>query len=276
VKLALCNEVLQPMPFARQCEYAAQLGYDGLEVAPFTLGEPPDFLDAAARVAARRAAADAGVRIYGMHWLLVVPRGLSITSPDGAVRTRTVDMMRRVIDLCADLGGQYLVHGSPAQRMIPDGDTYSIALMRATECWSKAAAIAQAAGVTYCIEALAGAETDFVNTIAEAVEIVDRIGSPALKTMLDVCAATQGESEPVPALLDRWLPSGHIAHVQVNDRNRRGPGEGDVKFAPILAALKRNGYRGVIAVEPFHYVPDGPASAARAAGYLRGLLEALA
>ncbi len=275
MKLALCNEVLQPMPFARQCEYAAQLGYDGLEVAPFTLGEPPEFLDAAARVAARRAAADAGVRIYGLHWLLVVPRGLSITSPDGSVRTRTIDMMRRAIDLCADLGGQYLVHGSPAQRMIPPGDTYAIALMRALECWSKAAAVAQTAGVTYCVEALSRAETDFVNTIAEAAAIVDQIGSPALKTMIDVCAASQGETEPIATLIDRWLPSGHIAHVQVNDRNRRGPGEGDVKFAPILAALKRNGYRGVVAVEPFHYVPDGPASAARAAGYLRGLLEAL-
>ena len=36
-RLALCNEVLQPMPFAQQCAVAAALGYDGLEVAPFTL-----------------------------------------------------------------------------------------------------------------------------------------------------------------------------------------------------------------------------------------------
>jgi D-psicose/D-tagatose/L-ribulose 3-epimerase len=275
VKLALCNEVLQPMPFARQCEYAAQLGYDGLEVAPFTLGEPPEFLDTAARVAVRRAAADAGVRIYGLHWLLVVPRGLSITSPDAGVRTQTIDMIRRAIDLCADLGGAYLVHGSPAQRMIPPGDTYAIALTRAMECWTAAAAAARAAGVTYCIEALARAETDFVNTIAEAAAIVDSIGQPSLKTMLDCCAASQSETEPIPALLDRWMPSGHIAHVQVNDRNRRGPGEGDVAFAPILAALRRNGYDGVVAVEPFHYVPDGPACAARAAGYLRGILQSL-
>ena len=37
MKIALCNEVLQPLPFAQQCALAADLGYDGLEVAPFTL-----------------------------------------------------------------------------------------------------------------------------------------------------------------------------------------------------------------------------------------------
>jgi sugar phosphate isomerase/epimerase len=93
--------------------------------------------------------------------------------------------------------------------------------------------------------------------------------------MIDCSAASRTEADPIPALIDRWLPTGRVAHVQVNDANRRGPGEGEVKFAPILAALKRNGYDAVAAVEPFKYVPDGPATAARAAGYLRGILEAL-
>ena len=75
---------------------------------------------------------------------------------------------------------------------------------------------------------------------------------------------------------DRWLPTGLIAHVQVNDPNRRGPGQGEMKFAPILSALKRQNYAGTIAVEPFDYWPDGPGVTAFSAGYLRGLLEALA
>jgi D-psicose/D-tagatose/L-ribulose 3-epimerase len=71
------------------------------------------------------------------------------------------------------------------------------------------------------------------------------------------------------------VPQGLIAHVQVNDRNRRGPGQGEQTFAPLFAALKRTGYAGDVAVEPFDYVPDGPSAAARAIGYLRGILEAL-
>jgi sugar phosphate isomerase/epimerase len=94
--------------------------------------------------------------------------------------------------------------------------------------------------------------------------------------MIDCSAAGLTEAESVPSLIDRWLPTGLIAHLQANDPNRRGPGQGEMKFAAILAALKRQHYAGTIAVEPFDYVPDGPGVAAFSVGYLRGLAEALA
>jgi D-psicose/D-tagatose/L-ribulose 3-epimerase len=78
----------------------------------------------------------------------------------------------------------------------------------------------------------------------------------------------------------RWMPTGHVAHVQVNDPNRRGPGQGDLQFAPILQAIlamqAAGHYRGIVAAEPFVYVPDGPGCAARAIGYLKGVVEAIA
>jgi sugar phosphate isomerase/epimerase len=275
MRIALCNEVLQPMPFAQQCAWAAAVGYDGLEVAPFTLSDEPHLMIAQERAAIRRAAADAGVAITGLHWLLLTPKGLSITSPDDAVRARTVEVMRRLVDFCADVGGKVLVHGSPGQRAIPAGETRDTAIARARDAFARVADDAQRAGVVYCIEPLATTETPVINTIAEAAAIVDAIGSPALRTMVDCAAAGRMEEGPLAAVLDRWLPTGRIAHIQLNDPNRRGPGEGELKFAPILAALTRNGYDGVVAVEPFKYVPDGQASAARSLGYLRGILEAL-
>ena len=114
-----------------------------------------------------------------------------------------------------------------------------------------------------------------VNTIAEAAEIVVEVGSHALKTMLDCSAAGQTEALGVPELIDLWMPRGVLGHVQVNDPNRRAPGQGEMRFAPVFAALQRNGYDGVVAVEPFDYVPDGPGCAAFAAGYLRGVRESL-
>lgn len=275
MKLALCNEVLQPMPFAEQCAFARVLGYEGLELAPFTISDTPDQLTSTQIAQTRRAASDAGIAIVGLHWLLVKPVGLSITSADPALRSRTVDVMRRLIDLCAELGGAYLVHGSPAQRRTPQGETHSAALARATECWAQAAEHARAAGVVYCIEPLSSDQTDVINTVAQAAAIVDQLGNPALRTMLDTSSAALSDTESPAALVDRWLPSGHIAHVQLNDRNRRGPGEGEDRFAPVLAALKRHRYSGVIAMEPFVYEPDGRACAARAIGYVQGLLEVI-
>ncbi len=274
MRIALCNEVLQPLPFERQCAYAAALGYDGLELAPFTLAEDPATLtDAQARGFAR-IAADHGLAITGLHWLLVAPPGLSIVSADAAVRARTAQWMCRLVELCAAMGARVLVHGSPRQRAVPAGDSAAAALARAQECFARAAQAAQAAGVVYCVEPLARAETDLINTVEQAVQLVDAIGSPALRTMIDCSAAGCSEEEDVPALIRRWWPTGRLAHLQLNDPNRRGPGQGTMAFAPIVAALRAVGYDGVLAVEPFDYLPDGPACAARAIGYLRGLLEA--
>lgn len=275
MRLSLCNEVLDPMPFAQQCEFAAKVGYDGLEVAPYTLSDEPHRMGAADVAAARRAAGDAGIVVTGLHWLLVKPAGLSISTPDDAVRGRTLDLMLALVDLCAELGGRYLVHGSPVQRRIEPGDTREAALARAQACWAAAGERASKAGVVYCVEPLNAAMTPLVNTLEEAAAVVDAIGNAALRSMLDCCSAAAMEQSTPDELVDRWMPRGLIAHVQVNDRNRRGPGQGTDAFAPLLAALMRNGYTGDIAVEPFDYVPDGPASAARAAGYLRGVLEAL-
>jgi D-psicose/D-tagatose/L-ribulose 3-epimerase len=275
MRIALCNEVIAPMPFPQQCEYAAKLGYDGLEIAPYTLSEEPHRMGSAQIAAARSAAEDHGVAVTGLHWLLVKPAGLSISSKDQNVRQRTVDVMLSLIDLCAALGGKYLVHGSPQQRRIEAGETRTAAMARAQECFAAVAERAQKAGVVYCIEPLSSEQTPLINTLEEAAHLVEAIRSPAVKTMLDCSSAGRMEKEPLGALADRWLPKGLIAHVQVNDRNRRGPGQGEQRFAPLFASLKKHGYAGDVAVEPFDYVPDGPGAAARAIGYIKGILEAI-
>ena len=272
-RLALCNEVLAPMGWADQCAYASRLGYRGLEVAPYTLAEDPSTItDAQAREWAR-IAADQGLAVSGLHWLLVAPKGLSISSPDAAVRARTLGVMNRLVELCAQMGGSYLVHGSPAQRNPQPGQDRADALARATEAWVQAGELAARLGVAYCIEPLSRDQTSVVNTWAEAIAIVEAANLPALKTMLDTCSAGATETEPLPSMIDRWWPSGHLAHVQLNDRNRRGPGQGNDRFAGVLAALARQGYGGWLAMEPFEYVPDGRGCAAWAIGYVRGLLE---
>jgi sugar phosphate isomerase/epimerase len=273
MKISLCNEVIRDLDFPAQCRLAAGLGYDGLELAPYTLSDQPQRLAPVRRTQLRRIAADHGLALSGLHYLLLAPEGLSITSRDEGVRARTVDVMRRLIELCADLGGAVLVHGSPAQRAIEHGDARQAAATRALECFAAIAGDAEQAGVTYCIEPLTPSQTPLINTVEEAAAMVEQIGSPAVRTMVDACAAGNAESVPVEALIERWLPSGHIAHVHLNDPNRRGPGQGNLRFGPLFWALQRHGYDGRCAVEPFDYEPDGPTCAARAIGYLRGVLE---
>lgn len=272
MRISLCNEVIRELPLERQCEFARKVGYDGLEIAPFTLGEEPHLLSPARRAEIRSIAGAAGIAITSLHYLMLVPKGLSITSSDAGQRARTVDVMRRLCDLAADLGAEVLVHGSPAQRQLEPGREAE-GRRYGAECFAAVAEAAGKAGVTYCIEPLAAPDNQFVHTVEEAAAIVRAIGSPAVRTMVDCSAAGRAEVQAIPDLLRQWLPTGLIAHVHLNDPNRRGPGEGALAFAPILRALAEGGYQGMAAIEPFIYEPDGPACAARAIGYVRGVME---
>ncbi len=233
--LALCNEVVRELSFDAQCALAAGLGYDALEVAPFTLAGDPCELSERHLARLRCTAEDAGVRVSGLHWLLTAPAGLSITRAEPTVRERTLSVIHALIDVCAALGG-----------------------------------------ITYVIEPLSYHETRFVTHWAEAADIVREVGSPALRTMIDTRAAGWSENEPVERVLERGLVDGTVAHVHVNDRDRRAPGQGEDRFAPVLDVLLQQGYDGTVGIEPFVYEPDGPTAAARAAGYVQGLIEALA
>src|SRR5688572_6747894 len=170
--------------------------------------------------------------------------------------------MLALIDQCAELGGRYLVHGSPHQRRVDPGETRTAAMARARASFAAIAERAQKAGVVYCIEPLSSEQTPLINTLDEASRMVEEIASPAVRSMLDCSSAGRMEKEPLHVLVERWLPKGVIAHVQVNDRNRRGPGQGEQRLAPLFASLKQHGYRGHVAVEPLDYVPDGPGPAA--------------
>ena len=142
------------MPLERQCEYAAALGYDGLEIAPFTLSASPEKISSREAAKIRAIVEASGLSVTGLHWLLVKPDGLSLTGPDAAMRERTIEVMIRLTALCAELGGAVLVHGSPKQRAIAAGESHATALSRLRDGLVRAASAAAEAGVIYCIEPL--------------------------------------------------------------------------------------------------------------------------
>jgi sugar phosphate isomerase/epimerase len=263
---AICNEIFQGWPFAVACALAARVGYDAIEVAPFTLARYVTDLAAAERVRLRDTAARAGLGIVGLHWVLAQTEGLHLTHPDPAVRARTARYFVDLVDCCADLGGRVIVVGSPKQRSRLPGVSPEQAWAAAAEVFRDAVRRAEDRAVTLCLEPLAPGETDFINTAAEAVRFAAQMASPAFKIILDVKAMC-AESQPIPQIIRASWP--HFAHFHANDRNLKGPGFGDVDFRPIAAALKEVGYAGAVSVEVFDF-SDGPETiATRSLEYLR-------
>src|SRR5579864_767149 len=152
MRYAICNETFEGWAHADVCRTVAELGYQGLELAPFTLAPRITDVTAEQRRSLRGQAEDAGLRIIGLHWLLAKTEGLSITAPDEGVRRRTADYLVELARCCRDLGGDLIVFGSPAQRRIPAGATRAQAADYAVDTFRRAASGIAGCDVRLCLE----------------------------------------------------------------------------------------------------------------------------
>jgi sugar phosphate isomerase/epimerase len=266
MKFAICNELFEGWAFERVCRFAGEIGYDGIEVAPFTLGDDAINLAAAARRELRLTAEATGIQVIGLHWLLARTTGLHVTSPDPAVRRRTAEHLSSLARLCADLGGTLMVFGSPAQRSLLPGVTPAAAADYAAWTFEAVLPALDETGVSICLEPLTRDETDFLNSCGQALELIERIGHPRVVLHLDV-KAMAGEAVPMPELIRRH--AARAGHFHANDSNRRGPGFGAVDFAPLFAALREAGYNRWVSVEVFDFSPDPETIARRSLDYMR-------
>jgi D-psicose/D-tagatose/L-ribulose 3-epimerase len=270
---AMCNEPFGQRPFAATCRAIRQAGYTGIEIAPFTLAETPAEITPSERAACRATMEDEGLAFAGLHWLMVSPAGLHVTTPDTALRLRGWDHIRALIDLCADLGpGGVLVFGSPKQRSTTGGISRAEATRHFIDGLASVAPAAADRGVTVLVEALPANQSDVVQSLAEAAAIVREIASPAVRTMFDVHNAVD-ETEPHAVLVDRYFDL--IRHVHVNEMDGRHCGTGDYNFQPVLEILRRRGYAGWISLEAFDFSPGAERLAAESLRYLEAEIARL-
>ncbi len=266
MKFGICNEIFQGWTLEDTFAWAAQAGYDLVEIAPFTLAKAVTEITAQRRREIREAAAGAGIGISGLHWVLVQTEGLHLTSPDAAVRQRTASYFTELVDCCADFGGHRIILGSPKQRNIGEGITPDEARGWALETLRPSVARASDRGVVICFEPLAPVETNFINTAADAIRFASEFHSPAMSVILDVKAMC-AEEKTIPEIIRE--SAGNFAYFHANDRNLKGPGFGDIDFHPIASALREAGYDGTVSVEVFDFSEGPEVIATKSIQYLR-------
>ena len=266
MRFAMCNELYENWSFGDTCRFLKKSGYDGVEVAPFTLAPRITDVTRERRSELRKLAVDAGIEIIGLHWLLAGTQGLYLTSPDEGVRSATAEYIVRLAEAARDLGGDLMVFGSPKQRSLLPGVSRQQAFDWAAALFRQVMPQVADYGITICMEPLSSAETDFINTCAEASELIDAVGHANFALHLDV-KAMYSESTPVTELIRTYGPIAH--HFHANDANRRGPGFGDVDFVPIFEALRKSGYNRWVSVEVFDYKPDPETITVKSIEYMR-------
>jgi sugar phosphate isomerase/epimerase len=266
MKFAICNETYQGWDFAKTCDHIASCGYAGVEIAPFTLKDDPRELNEAEAHGFGETARAAGLEVVGLHWLLVKPSWLHLTTEDDLLRNDTVKFAQHLSRICAAMGGKIMVWGSPKQRNLSEGWVYEDAAKRAADALREISKSAGDLGVTLAMEPLGRKETNFLNTAEETVRLIQAVDHPACRLHLDVKAMSD-ETKPIPQIIEE--SKDYTVHFHANDPNLRGPGFGEMKFEPIAEALKATAYDGYVSVEVFDYTPDAETIAMQSIKYLR-------
>ncbi|MEI7904924.1 MAG: sugar phosphate isomerase/epimerase family protein [Candidatus Firestonebacteria bacterium] len=270
VKFGICSEIFKDWQWEKTCKFVKSVGYDGIEVAPFTVAKSVTEISAEQRKQIKAVAENSGLEIPGLHWLLVSPEGLSISTQDTFLREKTKLYFYELIKFCSDLGGKVMIIGSPKQRNVPEGMLLEAAKANAKKFFTDCAEIAKKEKVTLCLEPLSTAETNIFTTAEETLNFVRELDHPNFRMMLDV-KAMSSEIKPIPSIIRDC--KGYFKHVHVNDENKNGPGFGKTDFIPIAKALKEADYNGYVSVEVFDFSPGPEIIAERSITYLKSVFK---
>lgn len=270
MKFAICNEIFKDWNWSRACEFIASTGYEGVEIAPFTIAEDVRELDEERRREIRDIAEKNRLRIVGLHWLLFSPPGLHITHPDPTVRKNTAIYLKQLVKFCHSLGGKVMVFGSPKQRAILPEVKEEEARLWAKDVFLEVLEEAEKKKVFICLEPLSPKETNFINTAEEAIKLIEEISHPYFRLHLDV-KAMSSEGKDIGEIIRKSAQ--YLEHFHANDASGKGPGLGDTDFRPIMKALMDINYQGFVSVEVFDTYPSPELCALKSLQYLKEVAE---
>lgn len=225
---------------------AAALGYAAVEFLVSTTLMPED-APPARRQALRALCTDLGIAVAGTNGVLPA-RGYNFLVDSEQERRRGIDQVKRVIDLCADLGGQVVTVGSTGARNIPEGMPHERWLPRALAAYRTWGEYAEARGVRVTVEIINRYEANWGRTIAEGLAFLEQAGHSNLGLTVDTFHMSIDEGRFAEAIAGG---AKHIVHVHTADSNRQAPGAGNLAFSPLLGALHAGGYSGYLSLELF-------------------------
>ncbi|MCP4641146.1 MAG: sugar phosphate isomerase/epimerase [bacterium] len=267
MKFGICSEIFKEWnDVERAIAYAKEAGYDGIEIAPFTLSQYVADIPQETRRKIVAKAAEVDLDIIGIHWVFVGPEGIYLNHSDKAIRDRTVQYLKDLCHFCGDIGGDVMIFGSPKQRNVLPELTYDQAWEYGVDTFQQAMDTAVERGVTICMEPLTHLETDFCQSAEETYKFVQAVDHPNFQLMLDTKAMTF-EKESRADLIRKY---GHaMKHYHANDENLNGPGFGDVDFGPIFEALREVKFDGYVSVEVFEFDPGPETIATKSLEYMK-------
>lgn len=250
---SICNELFGETSLDMVFQEAKRLGYDALEIAPFTISGDVTSISSENRRQIIDLANKHDIGIVGTHWILLSKREFHFFNKNGICNHDTIDYIKKVIEFTSDIGGEIIVFGSSKLRSVPSKELMKIAWKSAIEALREIGDCAKENKTYFCLEPLSEDQTNFINKVDEAVCLIDEVRSDNVKLILDVrsmCYENKAFSEMIE------MGKSHLKHFHANDCNGYIPGTGTADYTQIMRSLKNILYDRYLSVEVFDFKPD--------------------
>jgi fructoselysine 3-epimerase len=247
----------------------AAIGYDGIELGAATPHAYPDYTGPERRRQIRRLFEENRISLVSMLPAPGGGAGFNVSSPLPEERAAAIDQYKKVVVLCAELGGKIVLYVAGWQVF---GTTREEAWNWSRAALQEVAKTAESQGITMCIEPTS-ADSNLVDSADDALRMMREAAAPNVKLMFDTYH-TLYRNEVATDYVHRF--GSDLAHVHLADSNRLPPGDGTGSFETLIETLKRTGFDGYLTMEiGFNRRDVDPDDFARRAyAYIKKLVEA--
>lgn len=245
MKISISTIVFQESSPDRMLEHLEYLPVDGIEVAPGMIWDQPLESTKQERTDFKESVLQYDLNVVGMHALFYNRPELQFFESKES-RQRCEEHLIKMIELCSDIGGELVVFGAPKNRQRGDV-ALKKAMTIAADLFKKVARTAGDLGVCVCLEPLSSEyECDFITTVDEGAELVQKVDHPYFRLMLDTGSMTLNNESPVD-MIEKYI---HLTkHIHINDPKLSPPGARGVDHSIVAASLQKAGYQGWLTME---------------------------
>lgn len=273
IGLAIAPETASPLAFVvyrdrldKIMEKVARLGYDGVELA---LRDPSEIDASSVRAMLAKYGLEIPVISSGR---VFAEKKVWFTHPDKIVRREAIKTMKGLVRLAGQLRAK--VNVGRVRGFIGEGESREIAQARFIECMRECADLAGESNVEMLIEPVNRYEINYINSVTDALDVLDKLARPNVTVMPDVFHMNIEDA----SITEAFKRAGaRVGYVHFADSNRYAPGQGHLNFAEIVGALNEVGYNWYVTAEILPY-PDPDTAAANAIKYIRsitGIVQAM-
>jgi sugar phosphate isomerase/epimerase len=216
----------------------SSLGFDGVELAV----RDPQYLDIEKVI---QMVNEVNLEVpaigTGQAW---GEEGLSFSNPNKAVRKAAIDRIIEQIKFASLLNAQVII--GLIRGVVKEGVSREDAIGWAIDCMKECAEFGLERNVKLTIEPVNRYEGNFINTLQEGIEFIDRIGTSNIGLLADTFHMNIEEASIYDSIV---RAKNYITHVHFADSNRWAPGYGHLDFQKIVETLKEINYQGYVSAE---------------------------